>query len=828
MSPSLSKIESEKLRGVSTTGEAPPRKLRLGVLLEGLQMQLLDDFALGVASAAPDGGAGRWLLSRFRAGLRVVEDRPAGGEVAEVSALVHLSRLDLLLTSSDVGFFIVLADELSTTFGSSPSAAPQQVFVAEVALLDPATSTTAATSATSATSAASAASTLGDSDTATDDDFCRSSSVGAPTSTSQASKGRTSFQASTGKTTIQVGLLLHWEEGLRLRISDDSEDTFLPVVEVRVTADAEGRLALPGMADPSAHVSVKMRASSFNPRCGAWEPMLEPWVVAATWALVAAGSANVTAGGAADSSSAESTSARGTDADEGQRAVTSGETESSTGGAGTQREGASGGRPTRDGAKGGGAAREACLVVSAKESMEVVVSFALLQSLVRFAKAATLEAHRLPSSGGRADHSDAHQQTTSSHALRNLTEAPLTFQLDGAPTQWLVAPGGTTVFSVSGNAHTSAEDDEGLEATAATTENEALVRAVMAGRTARVVLLLSRGVPIDSRLHGATALHAAVRLGREDLVQLLVEAMADVDVLAETKKGLSPLHLAAATASTAMARLLLKLGANPGIVSRDGRTPDQLARSRSRLRELLASAHRQAIAASEAAIGLGSSLALRQLVDAARRGDIVGAQALLRAGVSPDASDHASTALCSAIAGRHLDLVLLLLRSAADTNLAAAGNVTPLHVAARRGPTATVALLVTAAADPTLINGEGALACECTTRFTVERSRVQRALRAHLLSVASWTGWLTKLGGQRRSWQRRFCVLLPAELRYFSDASLTVARGHVSLRQRLYEQLRSPSFYPHTPTPFSFELGSGKAPSLHHGAMPSCPAARTS
>ena len=87
---------------------------------------------------------------------------------------------------------------------------------------------------------------------------------------------------------------------------------------------------------------------------------------------------------------------------------------------------------------------------------------------------------------------------------------------------------------------------------------------------------------------------------------------------------------------------------------------------------------------------------------------------------------------------------------------------------------------------------------------------MHQLLRAQLLGSAKWSGWLTKLGGRRRSWRRRFCILLPGQLRYYASDSLVTARGCIGLRERLYEQLRSPSFYPGAPTPFSFELGSGE------------------
>ena len=328
-----------------------------------------------------------------------------------------------------------------------------------------------------------------------------------------------------------------------------------------------------------------------------------------------------------------------------------------------------------------------------------------------------------------------------------------------------------------------------------------------AGQAPRVAVLLSRGAPVNSRLGACTALHAAVRLGREDIVRLLVEALAAVDARAGSKEGLSALHLAAAASSVPMARLLLELGADPTVFSSSGQTPDQLAPLKSKVRPILLDAHQRVVGMSEESLGDGVS---RQLVEASHSGDVVKVQALLRARADPDAKSHLSTALCSAVAGLHLDLVLLLLRSGASANLPTADGLAPLHIAARCGPTATVALLIQATADPTETDRDGKLACERPVRSTLERRKVQRALCRQLLARVSWTGWLVKLGGKRRSWRRRFCVLLQDQFCYFVDDSLAVSKGSVPLTTRVYEQLRSPSFYPRTPTRFSFELGCGE------------------
>ena len=138
-------------------------------------------------------------------------------------------------------------------------------------------------------------------------------------------------------------------------------------------------------------------------------------------------------------------------------------------------------------------------------------------------------------------------------------------------------------------------------------------------------------------------------------------------------------------------------------------------------------------------------------------------------------------------------------------------QASPLHVAARRGPAELVVLLIDAAADPTTATSAGAWPCESLGSWARwESASAGQLLRGKLLEAAHCSGWLVKVGGKRRTWRRRFCVLTDEQLRYFPDEHLSRAYGHVDLRERFYEQLRSPSFYPTTPTPFSFELGCGE------------------
>jgi ankyrin repeat protein len=64
-----------------------------------------------------------------------------------------------------------------------------------------------------------------------------------------------------------------------------------------------------------------------------------------------------------------------------------------------------------------------------------------------------------------------------------------------------------------------------------------------------------------STIEGRTALHIAVQNGDTDMVSLLHAGGADVD--AKDGSKINPLHLAAAKEHAAIARMLLKAGADP-------------------------------------------------------------------------------------------------------------------------------------------------------------------------------------------------------------------------------------------------------------------------
>jgi uncharacterized protein len=92
-------------------------------------------------------------------------------------------------------------------------------------------------------------------------------------------------------------------------------------------------------------------------------------------------------------------------------------------------------------------------------------------------------------------------------------------------------------------------------------------------------LLVAAGAELNSLTgEGETAVHIAVRLGLVNVVDLLLESGADVDVQ-EPSEGMTPLHIAAFQGSQPLVERLVTAGADPSVQDYNGRTPLFLASS---------------------------------------------------------------------------------------------------------------------------------------------------------------------------------------------------------------------------------------------------------
>ena len=125
--------------------------------------------------------------------------------------------------------------------------------------------------------------------------------------------------------TARLGVLLQFEceQGVWLRLLDDSEGATLPLAELglrQLFGQMRCSLGRKGgggggsggsggsgggggdneLLEGNAELTLQLQASNFNPRNGAWEPVLEPWSLCASWYLSSSVDplARATAGGA--------------------------------------------------------------------------------------------------------------------------------------------------------------------------------------------------------------------------------------------------------------------------------------------------------------------------------------------------------------------------------------------------------------------------------------------------------------------------------------------------------------------------------------------------
>ncbi len=101
------------------------------------------------------------------------------------------------------------------------------------------------------------------------------------------------------------------------------------------------------------------------------------------------------------------------------------------------------------------------------------------------------------------------------------------------------------------------------------------------GQAEAVDLLLARGGEVNTKARhrfGVTALHAALAGPKPAIARTLIKAGADVNALQNS--GETALHATAFTGSVELTKLLLDHGANPNALDKDGHTPRDIAQQR--------------------------------------------------------------------------------------------------------------------------------------------------------------------------------------------------------------------------------------------------------
>ncbi|KAL6059661.1 hypothetical protein STEG23_037126, partial [Scotinomys teguina] len=184
-----------------------------------------------------------------------------------------------------------------------------------------------------------------------------------------------------------------------------------------------------------------------------------------------------------------------------------------------------------------------------------------------------------------------------------------------------------------------------------------------------------------------TPLHIASRLGKTEIVQLLLQHMAHPD--AATTNGYTPLHISAREGQVDVASVLLEAGAAHSLATKKGFTPLHVAAKYGSLDVAKLLLQRRAAADSAGKNGL------TPLHVAAHYDNQKVALLLLEKGASPHATaKNGYTPLHIAAKKNQMQIASTLLNYGAESNTVTKQGVTPLHLASQEGHTDMVTLLL--------------------------------------------------------------------------------------------------------------------------------------
>lgn len=267
-------------------------------------------------------------------------------------------------------------------------------------------------------------------------------------------------------------------------------------------------------------------------------------------------------------------------------------------------------------------------------------------------------------------------------------------------------------------------------------KEQELVLAVKNGDVASTQKLLAKVKTSKSKLLGSTkrfnvnyqdsdgfsALHHAALSGNSELISLLLEAQATVDI--KDSNGMRPLHYAAWQGKPEPVRLLLRGGASVNMISLDGQIPLHL------------SAQYGHYEVSEMLLQHQSNPCIinkskkTPLDLACEFGRLKVAQLLLNSNVcvallegqSKDGSDiNFTTPLHLAARNGHKEVIRLLLKAGIDINKQGKTG-TALHEAALYGKTEVVRLLLEAGVDVNIRNTYNQTALDIVNQFTTTQA----------------------------------------------------------------------------------------------------------
>lgn len=228
-----------------------------------------------------------------------------------------------------------------------------------------------------------------------------------------------------------------------------------------------------------------------------------------------------------------------------------------------------------------------------------------------------------------------------------------------------------------------------------------LMLAIDLGLVEDVRAFLAAGASVDAiGPEGATSLHYAAKRGDLEIVEMLLQAGADIGVRTKSSSS-TPLMTAAEFADVGVVDALIEAGAEVGKTDSYGRTA------------LIRSASRGAVDVVKILLDAGTdpNVVSRAhgavLHVAAQRGDVSVVELLLACGAKVDVrqSDRGTPLMLAATEGQSA-CVEILLNAGADFEARSQAGRTPLHYAALSGESKAVRLLLEAGADPTVVDRE--------------------------------------------------------------------------------------------------------------------------
>ncbi|XP_066980457.1 uncharacterized protein [Macrobrachium rosenbergii] len=200
-------------------------------------------------------------------------------------------------------------------------------------------------------------------------------------------------------------------------------------------------------------------------------------------------------------------------------------------------------------------------------------------------------------------------------------------------------------------------------------------------------LLIERGADVNIEdSNKTTPLHSACFHGHSRIASLLIDSNANVN--AQDQRGNTPLHSAVLGGHAELVNLLLERNCDTTIANKEGQYFTHL------VNEFLVTAVDSSKVAQVVSLLKGRAAPNTRdpygytvLCQAAFKGDMLVAEALLDAGADPNLVDeaHGKTPLHYASAWGHLFIVKALLDKGASVNIKDNVGATPLHEAAREG-----------------------------------------------------------------------------------------------------------------------------------------------